>query len=74
MLTLISSVTSCVSMAVVCGRFTVILIDTIAVSAASGIPHPVRKKGTLLRGTPSDLGVAAAAAIKTLVADGLRTG
>ncbi|MBR5021579.1 MAG: hypothetical protein IKY18_00005, partial [Oscillospiraceae bacterium] len=57
LLTLISSVASCVRMAAFSGQLAIVLIDTIAVSAASGIPHAVRKKGTLLRGAPSDLGV-----------------
>ena len=48
-------------------------MDTIGVSTAAGIPHTVGEKGTLLRGTPSDLGVAAAAAVQALVADCLRT-
>ena len=73
MLTLISSVASCVRMAAFYGQLAVILIDTVAVSAATGIPHTVGEKGTLLRGTPSDLGVAAAAAVQAFAADGLRT-
>ena len=73
MLTLIRSVASRVRMAAFCGQLAVILIDIIAVSAAAGIPHTVGEKGTLLRGTPSDLGVAAAAAVQALVADCLRT-
>ena len=55
------------------GQLTVILMDTIGVSTAAGIPHTVGEKGTLLRGTPSDLGVAAAAAVQAFAADGLRT-
>lgn len=62
-----------IGMAAFCGQLTVILMDTIAVSAATGIPHTVGEKGTLLRGTPSDLGVAAAAAVQALVADCLST-
>ena len=61
-------------MAAFCGQLAVILIDTIAVSAATGIPHTVAEKGTLLRGTQSDLGMAAAAAVQALVADCLSTG
>ena len=60
-------------MAAFSGQLAIVLIDTIAVSAASGIPHAVRKKGTLLRGAPSDLGVVAAAAVQAFAADGLRT-
>ena len=73
MLTLISSVASRVRKAAFRGQLTVILIDTIAVSTAPGIPHTVGEKGTLLRGTPSDLSVAAAAAVQALVADCLST-
>ena len=60
-------------MATFSGQLTVILMDTIGVSTAAGIPHAVGEKGTLLRGTPSDLGVAAAAAVQAFAADGLRT-
>ena len=60
-------------MAAFSGHLTVILMDTIAVSTATGIPHTVGEKGTLLRGTPSDLGVAVAAAVQALVADCLST-
>ena len=73
MLTLIRSVASRVRMAAFCGQLAVILIDTIAVSAATGIPHTVAEKGTLLRGTQSDLGMAAAAAVQAFVADCLST-
>ena len=60
-------------MAAFSGHLTVILMDTIAVSTATGIPHTVGEKGILLRGTPSDLSVAAAAAVQAFAADGLRT-
>ena len=60
-------------MAAFCGQLTVILMDTIVVSTATGIPHTVGEKGTLLGGTPSDLSVAAAAAVQALVADCLST-
>ena len=54
-------------------QLAVILMDTIGVSTAAGIPHTVGEKGTLLRGTQSDLGMAAAAAVQAFAADGLRT-
>ena len=73
-LTFISSVTSHVRMAALTGQLAVILIDTIAVLPASGIPHAVRKKGTLLCGAPLDLGMAATATVQTFVADGLSAG
>lgn len=56
-----------------CGQLMAILIDTIVVSTATGIPHTVGEKGTLLRGTQSDLGMAAAAAVQAFAVDGLRT-
>ena len=43
-LTFISSVTSLVRMVALTGQLAVILIDTIAVIPASGIPHAVRKR------------------------------
>ena len=60
-------------MAAFSGQLTVFMMDPIVVSTATGIPHTVGEKGTLLRGTQSDLGVAAAAAVQALVADCLST-